>query len=163
MKDKLLYWIRYVIYFSDQFSICSSSDSCWGVWGCGEAAAISIEVLLYSSLTSNTKGSEIMVDAMIAYGIQYELFAEIKNSNIWFFWNIIFKKKLTKLRNVEKEQKNHSKSVINTSQKSTHNSFRNRIHNFHAKFEKNGAGRISQGTCQNGRNVQLPNRKWDDS
>ena len=85
LKDKLLYWIRYVIYFSDQFSICSSSDSCWGVWGCGEAAAMSIEVLLYSSLTSNTKGSEIMVDAMIAYGIQYELFAEIKNSNIWFF------------------------------------------------------------------------------
>jgi len=39
---------------------------------------MSIEVLLYSSLTSNTKGSEIMVEAIIAYGIQFELFAVMK-------------------------------------------------------------------------------------
>ena len=55
---------------------------------------MSIEVLLYSSLTSNTKGSEIMVDAMIAYGIQYELFAAMKIQKLDFFYIIFLKKNL---------------------------------------------------------------------
>lgn len=108
----------------------------------------SIADRLYSSLTIATRGKEIPVDPMMAYGIHCGYLAEnqiffspflISNSNN--FYKI--SKKLTDIRDVEQKEEYHATNIVDTSQKSSHNSLRNRINNLNAKFKENWTGWVS--------------------
>ncbi len=62
---------------------------------------------------------------------------------------------VTDCGNVEQEQENHSKGVVNAGQKSANNIFRNWVHYFHAKLKENRSGGIGQRASQNCRDVKL--------